>query len=80
MKPLELRMYVADIIKRGELYLEIERVRKVLVGLYEHPHADKNVQRHNIAHMELIFKNLLLAKEARQEVVQNIGDDNRGNA
>lgn len=80
MNPIEINMYITDVINKGELYLEIERIRRLLVGLYKYPHADKNIQRHNVRHMEFLFKRLLLAKEAREKVIQNVGDDNRSNA
>lgn len=55
--------YIADIILRGELYLEIERVRQLLVRLNVTPKEN----REDIHHAERIFKALLRAKEARNQ-------------
>lgn len=53
--------YVADIVARGELYLEIERMRQLLIRLNKTPKES----RHDIQHAERMFKALLRVKEAR---------------
>jgi len=56
-----MNQYIADIISRGELYLEIERMRQLLVRLNKTPKENRD----DIHHAEKIFKALLKAKEAR---------------
>lgn len=61
--------YIADIIARGELYLEIERIRQLLVRLNHTPKEN----REDIFHAERIFKALLRAKEARAAIIPITG-------
>jgi hypothetical protein len=53
--------YIAEVIMRGELYLEIERVRQLLVRLNQSPKKNRD----DIYQAERIFKALLRAKEGR---------------
>ena len=53
--------YIAEVILRGELYLEIERMRQLLVRLNQSPKKNRD----DIYQAERIFKALLRAKEAR---------------
>ena len=61
----KMNQYIEDIIKRGELYLEIERIRRLLVQLNQTPRKNKD----DIHHAEHIFKALLRAKEARTAII-----------
>lgn len=65
MDPVHLNLYVMEVINNGELYLEIERIRRILVHIYKNPHSNKAVQQSNVRKTEQAFKALLLAKEAR---------------
>lgn len=56
-----MEAYLQDIVARGELYLEIERVRQLLVRLNQQPKEN----REDIFHAERIFKALLRVKEAQ---------------
>lgn len=58
-----MNQYIEDIIARGELYLEIERMRQLLVRLNLTPKENKD----DIFHAERMFKALLKAKEARTQ-------------
>lgn len=62
--------YIIDVIARGELYLEIERVRQLLVRLNQTPKKNQD----DIHHAERVFKALLKAKEAR---TQNTNENNQ---
>jgi len=72
MQQSALTRYVNGVIERGELYIEINRVQKLLVDLQTNPLADARSQRHNVESMTRIFQALLLAKEARQEIINHI--------
>lgn len=72
--------YVNSVMRRGELYLEIERIRKLLVLAEERPLADHQEQIKNVKYLTSMFRALLLAKDARQKVVQDVRQDNRGSA
>ena len=71
-----MNQYVVDVISRGELYLEIERIRQLLVGMHKHPLPNREGQRELVARMTKIFQALLSAKNAREEVIQDIRKDN----
>jgi hypothetical protein len=62
--------YITDVIMRGELYLEIERMRQLLVRLTQTPQKNRD----DIYQAERIFKALLRAKEA---INQNKRDTNQ---
>lgn len=72
------RYYAQGVVRRGELYVEIERVRRLLVHHESNPLPIRADHAKNIQTLTAMFKALLLAKESRQEVVQNICKDNRG--
>lgn len=75
-----LDAYVQCVVRRNELYLELERVRQVLVDYEQRPCEDHAEQVARIRKVTQIFRALLLTKEARQKVVQHVGNDNRSNA
>lgn len=58
-----MNQYIEDTIARGELYLEIERMRQLLVRLNKTPKENRD----DIYHAERIFKALLRAKELRTQ-------------
>jgi hypothetical protein len=60
-----MNQYIEDVLRRGELYLEIERIRQLLVGMHKHPIPNRESQRETVSRMDKIFKALLAAKEAR---------------
>ena len=64
-----MERYIEDVIKRGELYLEITRVQQLLARLHASPIGNKEAQRMNVAHADKLFKALLAAKEARQSTL-----------
>jgi hypothetical protein len=72
------KTYIAEVIRRGELYIEIERVRQLLVLSEKHRSPDPEKYRARINHLNSLFRALLSAKEARKEVVHNVGNDNGG--
>lgn len=65
--------YIAEVIRKGDLYIEIERVRQLLI-LSE---KNRGPTRERIQQLNVLFKALLSAKDAREKVVQNIREDNR---
>ena len=60
--------YVHDVIRRNELYLELERVRQVLVDYEQHPCQDRAEQVLRIQKLTQMFRALLLAKQLRQSM------------
>jgi hypothetical protein len=74
-----MNQYVVDVISRGELYLEIERIRQLLVGMHKYPLPNRESQRETVSRMTKIFQALLSAKNAREEVIQDIRKDNCSN-
>lgn len=71
--------YVADVLRRNELYLEVERVRQVLIDYTKRPCEDAEEQMTRVQKVSQLFRALLLAKQSRQEVLQNVGNNNGGN-
>ncbi len=68
--------YVNSVMRRGELYIELERIRKLLILAEERPLADPQEQSKNVKYLTGMFRALLLAKDARQKVVQDVRQDN----
>ncbi len=60
-----INRYVADVLSRGELYIELERVRNMLVRMHEHPVPNRENQRELVSHATKLFQGLLAAKAAR---------------
>ena len=60
-----INQYISDVLRRGELYLEIERIRQLLVGMHKHPMPTREGQRELVARTTKIFQALLAAKQAR---------------
>jgi hypothetical protein len=61
--------YIDDILRRGELYLEIERIRQLLVGMHKYPLPSREGQRELVSHATKIFHALLRARDARQNTI-----------
>jgi hypothetical protein len=57
--------YIEDVLRRGELYLEIERIRQLLIGMHKHPIPNRESQRETVSRMDKIFKALLIARDIR---------------
>lgn len=60
--------YVEDVLRRGELYLELERIRQLLVGMHKYPSPNREAQRSAVSHMTKIFQALLAAKQAQPKL------------
>lgn len=61
--------YIQSVLQRGELYLEIERIRNLMVGAHRYPGTDKALQQERIHKLTEIFKALLAARDARQKTM-----------
>lgn len=57
--------YIEDVLRRGELYLELERVRQILIRIHKAPLPTRAEQREVVVHATKLFQALLRAKEAR---------------
>ena len=68
----EISRYIDDVLAMGELYIEINRIQKCLVSLHKNPNPDKEFQQRNVQKITRMFQALLLTKESRQEVIENI--------
>ena len=77
---MNIPAYVECVLDEGNLDDEILHIRRLLVGLAKHPHPDRGVQAYKVHNMTAVFKALLSAKEAREKCVQQVRQDNRGNA
>lgn len=73
------KAYVHSILQRGELYYELARIRRLLVHHESNPLPNREDHTKNIRVLTAMFKSLLSAKEARQEVVHDIRNDNSRN-
>jgi hypothetical protein len=70
------RKWASGVIARGELYIEIERVRQLLVLAEQRPCSKRADQIAHVKNLSYMFKALILAKDARQKVVQDVRQDN----
>jgi hypothetical protein len=57
--------YIEDVLRRGELYIEIERIRHLLIRIHKAPLPNRAEQREVVVHATKLFQALLRAKEAR---------------
>jgi len=57
--------YIDDVLRRGELYIEIERIRQLLVRIHKTPLPNRAEQREVVVHATKLFQALLRAREAR---------------
>jgi hypothetical protein len=77
---MDIPGYVERVLDEHRLNDEILRIQNVLLGLTKHPHPDKAIQARKVQVVTEIFKALLSAKEAREECVQEVREDNCGGA
>ena len=66
-----MNQYIADVLRRNELYIELERVRKLLVRLHKYPVENKESQREMVSQATKLFQALLAAKQTRLIQVQD---------
>ena len=59
------RRWVSGVIARGELYLELERVRQLLIGAEQKPRASPTEQVAYVRNLSYMFKALIAARDAR---------------
>jgi hypothetical protein len=78
--PMDIGGYIHTVLAQGTLHLEIYRIRQLMVGAEQHPHANKAHHARNVSVLTAIFKALLSAKEAREKGVQEVGENNRRTA
>lgn len=69
-----MQRYVDEVIARGELYIELVRIQKLMIQAHQVPRPDRDL----VAHLTQIFKALLLAKQLREEAVYHVCDHNCG--
>lgn len=60
-----IQRYVMNVVVHNELYLEIERIRQVLIRLHKTPHDTKEKQRKAVEQTSKLFRALLAARDAR---------------
>ena len=63
--------YIEDVLRRGELYLEIERIRQLMVGMHKNPIPNREGQRELVSRMTKIFQALLRARDARRLIPES---------
>ena len=73
------KAYVDSIVRRGELAYELSRIQRLLVHHESNPHPVRADQATTVRILTGMFKALLSAKESRQEVVQNVRQNDSGN-
>lgn len=56
--------YIEDVLRRGELTSEIERIRHLLIRIHKTPLPTRAEQREVVVHATKLFQALLRAKEA----------------
>lgn len=71
-----LQRYVDGVVARGELYIELVRIQKLLLGAHQVPRPDRDA----VSRLTQIFKALLSAKQLREEAIHNIRNHNGGGA
>lgn len=62
---MDYSQYINSVIQRGELYLEMERVRQLLILTEQRPRENREEQRARVVHFSRMFKALLAARDAR---------------
>ena len=70
--------YVETVLSNGDLYYELERIRRLLISAESVQTRGERAM--NVSILTQMFRALLLAKEARQEVVQYVRQDNGGSS
>lgn len=74
----EIHMYLQRVRREGSLYDELPRVQHILKEAEQFPLPNRQAHQENLARITQIFK-VLLAEKARQEVVQEVRQDNTSN-
>ena len=74
------KKWVHGVIARGELYIELERVRQLLILAEQRKRPNRDEQLAYVKNLSYMFKALLLAKDARQEAVHKVSNINRCDA
>lgn len=74
--PFSMQQYVDGVVARGELYLELVRIQKLMIQAHQVPRPDREI----VAHLTKLFKALLLAKQLREEAIYHVCDHNCGHA
>ena len=70
--------YVEAVLSKGELYYELERIRRLLISAESvKTRTEREV---NVRILTQMFRSLLLAKEACQEVVEYVREHNSGSS
>lgn len=59
----EIKIYIDETLAMDILDFEIERIRRLLVGLERYPNPDKDIQKQTVETMTQIFRALLVAKK-----------------
>jgi hypothetical protein len=75
----EIHMYIFDVRQRNLLASELERLETLLQNAEKYPNSDRAIQRERVIRMTQLFR-ALLAEKARQEVVQEVRQDNTRHA
>ena len=57
--------YIEHVLRRGELYLELERIRRLLIRIHEHPVPNREEQREVVSQATRMFQALLRARDTR---------------
>jgi hypothetical protein len=73
---MALQSYVNNVVARGELYIEMVRIQKLMIQAHQVPRPDREM----VAHLTQLFKALLLAKQLREEAIYHVGNHNCGHA
>lgn len=68
---MEYHYYVSSVIARGELYLELERVRRLLVLAEERPSLRRQDQIEHVKNLSGMFRALLAAKDMRVSTLKS---------
>lgn len=69
-----IQHYVDGVVARGELYIELVRIQKLLIGAHQVPRPDRDL----VSHLTKVFHGLLLAKQLRQEAIHHIRNHDGG--
>ena len=71
-----MQHYVSEVVARGELYIELVRIQKLMIQAHQVPRPDREL----VVRLTQIFKALLLAKQLREETVHHVCNNNCGHA
>lgn len=77
-----IEMHVRRTLEEGMLDVEINRIRTILIAFAKYPSPNRALQTERVKNFTRLFqvlidvKQKLLAKDARQETVDDVGKDN----